>query len=251
MTKEEKEKEQAGEISRRDFLKDAGFVVGGAAIGAGITYPLVSKDTVTETKTVEVAGPTKTVPTTVEVPGPTKTVEVPGPTKMVTVEKTVTVEVPVAGELTNLTINGSPHKLKVEPNWTLAEVLRDKLALTGTKLMCQRGSCGYCTVIMDGRPVLACMVLAIDCDGKSILTIEGLAKGGTLHPVQQAYIDEMGYQCGACVPGMIMETKALLDKNPSPTEADIRVGMSGNLCICGNYNMIQKSVQNAAKKGVS
>ena len=150
-----------------------------------------------------------------------------------------------------LTVNGFQYELKVEPNWTLAQVLRDELDLTGTKQYCDRGSCGYCTVIMDGRPILSCMALAIACDGKSILTIEGLAKGGKLHPIQQAFIDEMGYQCGACTPGMIMSAKALLDKHPNPTEDDIRLGMSGNLCLCGNYRMIKKAVMNAAAKGMS
>lgn len=150
-----------------------------------------------------------------------------------------------------LAVNGFTHELKVEPNWTLAQLLRDELGLTGTKMYCDRGSCGYCTVIMDGRPILSCMTLAIACDGKSVLTIEGLADGEKLHSIQQAWIDEMGFQCGACTPGMIMSAKALLDKHPHPTDEEIRVGMSGNLCICGNYWMIKKAVKKAAGEEVN
>jgi aerobic-type carbon monoxide dehydrogenase small subunit (CoxS/CutS family) len=149
-----------------------------------------------------------------------------------------------------LTVNGFLHIIKVQPNWTLSQLLRDELNLTGTKMYCDRGSCGYCTVIMDGRPILSCMTLAIRCDGKNILTIEGLSKGKKLHPIQQAWIDEMGYQCGACTPGQIISAKALLDKHPHPTEDELRLGMSGNLCLCGNYRMIKKAIMKAAEKGI-
>jgi aerobic-type carbon monoxide dehydrogenase small subunit (CoxS/CutS family) len=158
---------------------------------------------------------------------------------------------PNCSSIIKLTVNGAVREIMVEPNWTLAQVLRDKLDLTGTKMYCDRGSCGYCTVIMDGRPILSCMTLAIACDGKSVLTIEGMADGEKLHPIQQAWIDELGFQCGACTPGQIMSAKALLDKHPHPTDDEIRLGMSGNLCLCGNYRMIKKAIKSAADKGGS
>jgi aerobic-type carbon monoxide dehydrogenase small subunit (CoxS/CutS family) len=164
---------------------------------------------------------------------------------------TVTTIEPDSFTLIKLNVNGSPRTVKIASNWTLARVLRDELGLTGTKMYCDRGSCGHCTVIMDGRAILSCMTLAISCDGRNILTIEGMAKGEELHPIQQAWLDEMGYQCGACTPGMIMSAKALLDKTPHPTEDEIRLGMSGNLCLCGNYRLIMKAVKKAATLGGS
>ena len=148
-----------------------------------------------------------------------------------------------------LNVNGDRYELEVKVTATLAEVLREELGLTGTKIMCNEGDCGACTVLMDGRPVLSCMMLAIDAENKDILTIEGLADPvtGDLHPIQKAFVENSGMQCGVCTPGMILTAKALLDKNPDPSEDDVREALSGNLCRCGNYRRINESVRSAAK----
>jgi xanthine dehydrogenase YagT iron-sulfur-binding subunit len=146
------------------------------------------------------------------------------------------------------TVNGRRVSLEVEPRETLLDVLRQRLGLTGAKKGCDRAECGGCTVHLDGRPVYACTYLAIRADGKSVATIEGLADGETLHPVQQAFIEKDGFQCGYCTPGFIMASAALLSRNPAPTPAEIRSGLSGNLCRCGNYVKIYESVDEAARK---
>jgi aerobic carbon-monoxide dehydrogenase small subunit len=148
-----------------------------------------------------------------------------------------------------LNVNNNKYEVKVQAAATLADVLREDLGLTGTKLMCNEGECGACTVLIDNRPVLSCMTLAIECERKNILTIEGLADPltGDLHPIQQAFVNKSGMQCGVCTPGMILSTKALLDANPDPTEDDVRNALSGNLCRCGNYLRITECVLDAAK----
>ena len=146
-----------------------------------------------------------------------------------------------------LNVNGQDHDLSVLPHRTLLEVIRDELGLTGTKEGCSLGECGACTVIMDGQTVNSCLVLAAEADGKNIITIEGLANGDKLHPIQQAFIDHGGFQCGFCTPGMIMSAKALLDANPHPTDEEIRRGISGNFCRCTGYTKIIESIKAAAK----
>ena len=146
-----------------------------------------------------------------------------------------------------LTVNGTLYKLSVQPWETLVEVIRDDLGLTGTKEGCGLGECGACTVIMDGRAVNSCLVLAAEADGKQITTIEGLADGDKLHPIQQAFVNHGGLQCGFCTPGMIMSAKALLDEKPSPSEEEIRKGIAGNICRCTGYTKIIESVKAAAK----
>lgn len=143
-----------------------------------------------------------------------------------------------------LTVNGEKEKLMVTPGSTLADALRDKLGLTGTKVMCGSGECGSCTVLIDGRPMLSCLLLAIECGDKDIMTIEGLADPhtGELHPIQKAFVEHSGMQCGTCTSGMILTAKALLDENPDPTEDEVRQALSGNLCRCGNYPRIVESV---------
>ncbi len=147
-----------------------------------------------------------------------------------------------------LTVNGRKVSLAVEANETLLDVLRDKLDLTGAKKVCDRGECGGCTVLLDGLPVYACMVLAIRADGKAVKTVEGLAEGDKLHPVQEAFIEKDGYQCGFCTPGFLMTTSAFLAKNPAPSLDEIKQALSGNLCRCGNYAKIYDAVDAAAKK---
>ncbi len=152
-------------------------------------------------------------------------------------------------KILNLNVNKQEYELKVAPLDTLAHVLREDLGLTGTKIMCDEGECGACTVLIDGRPILSCMTLAVACEGKKILTIEGIAdpKTGDLHPIQQAFVAKSGMQCGVCTPGMILSAKALLDADPDPTEDDVRNALSGNLCRCGNYSRITECVLDAAK----
>ncbi len=147
-----------------------------------------------------------------------------------------------------LTVNGTLYELDVQPWETLLEVVRDRLGLTGTKEGCGLGECGACTVIMDGRTVNSCLVLAAEADGKQITTIEGLADGEKLHPIQEAFVENGGLQCGFCTPGMIMSAKALLDENPDPSEGEIRKAIAGNLCRCTGYTKIIESITSAAKK---
>jgi carbon-monoxide dehydrogenase small subunit len=144
-----------------------------------------------------------------------------------------------------LTVNGIRHLLPVEANRRLIDVLRDDLALTGTKEGCGIGICGACTVIMDGRTVSGCLTLAVQADGCDILTIEGLEKDGALDPIQQAFLDGAGLQCGFCTPGQIMATKALLDANPDPTDDEIKEGLLGNLCRCTGYYKIIEAIRGA------
>jgi xanthine dehydrogenase YagT iron-sulfur-binding subunit len=146
-----------------------------------------------------------------------------------------------------LSINGQRQRLVVEPRWSLLYVLRERLGLTGTKVGCERGECGACTVLMDGIPRYACMTLACEAEGTSITTLEGLMSGDELGPVQQAFLEEDAYQCGYCTPGQIMATEGLLRANPSPTLDEIRKGTSGNLCRCGAYAHIAKAVRKAAE----
>ena len=144
-------------------------------------------------------------------------------------------------------VNGKPHSLTVDPNRTLLEVLREDLGLTGTKQACDTGGCGACTVIIDSRPVYSCLVLVVDCEGRDILTIEGLASDGELHPIQKAFIKYGAIQCGFCTPGMVMSAKALLDTNPEPTEQEVRKAIAGNLCRCTGYTKIVEAILSTAK----
>ncbi len=144
-------------------------------------------------------------------------------------------------------LNGQPVELLVEPRELLVHVLREQLGLTGTHIGCETSHCGACTVDLDGRSVKSCTVLAVQADGGEVLTVEGLAQGGVLHPVQEAFVAEHGLQCGFCTPGMMLRAYRFLQDNPAPTEAEIRAGMSGNLCRCTGYQNIIKAVQAAAR----
>ena len=150
-------------------------------------------------------------------------------------------------ELVQLTVNGETRELALEPNVTLAEVLRDHLGLTGTKEACGTGECGTCTVLMDGRPILSCLTLAIDCQTKPILTIEGLSAGEKLTPVQQAFHDCGAIQCGFCTPGMVLSVTALLESNARPSISEVRKALEGHLCRCTGYNKIIEAVYSAAE----
>ncbi len=214
-------------VSRREFLKDASLFVGGTAVGSMAILSSCSKTT------------TETVPG-VTAPAVTVTVTQPPVTKIT--------EVAPAGSLT-LNINGKDYPLiGIKDNWSLAYVIREKLGLTGTKRGCDTGDCGVCSLIMEGRPVLSCMVLACEAAGKPILTIESMAKADNiLHPIQQAFVNFDALQCGWCTPGAVMTTKALLDVNPKATEADIREALAGCLCRCGTYQNVRKAVLSLTK----
>ena len=147
--------------------------------------------------------------------------------------------------LIDLMVNDGRYELQVEPNVTLYTVIHDRLGLTGVKMFCDRGACGSCTVIMNGRPVLSCMTLAIECDGATIETAEGVA--AAKHPLIETYVKHHCMQCGYCTPGFVVTAKALLDRNPDPTEEEIREALSGNLCRCGTYPQHPKAVAEAAE----
>ncbi|TAH53805.1 MAG: (2Fe-2S)-binding protein [Chloroflexota bacterium] len=148
----------------------------------------------------------------------------------------------------SMQVNGKPHQVDVEPRWLLVHVLRDKLGLTGTNVGCDTSQCGTCTVLMDGMAVKSCNVLAVQADGADITTIEGLKTDGAYHPVQQAFWDNHGLQCGFCTPGMIMTTMDLLKHHTDPTDEEIRHGLEGNLCRCTGYENIVRAVRDAADK---
>ncbi len=261
---EEEKGSRSGDISRRKFLAGAGLVVGGAVVGAGITYTIIpSKERIKE----------------VEVPVEVSKYICPYCSSEFTTFDTLTTHItdehteadiitrfacPYCNEnfaslealrahlgaegLINLTVNGHAYELKVKSNWSLAFVLREKLGLTGTKIGCDRGSCGTCTIIVDGKPVYSCMMLAMEADGRNIVTIEGLSDGITLHPVQQAFVDNDASQCGYCTPGFIMSAKALLDRNPNPTRDEVREALSGHICICGHTKKIVDAVLFCAER---
>jgi aerobic-type carbon monoxide dehydrogenase small subunit (CoxS/CutS family) len=194
-------------VSRRDFLKSVGAGSVGAAV---VSTGLLGTPAVEAYPTESVASPRGRSPIT-------------------------------------LKVNGKSYRLEVEHRQTLAEVLRDEIGLTGTRIGCDRGECGACTVIVGGRNLYSCSQLAVWMNGKEVLTIEGLAKGEKLDPVQQAFIEHDGPQCGFCTSGQIMSGRALLMRNASPTEAQVRRALSGNLCRCGNYNREVEAVLAAAK----
>jgi aerobic-type carbon monoxide dehydrogenase small subunit (CoxS/CutS family) len=152
-----------------------------------------------------------------------------------------------------LSVNGKAHSVDTEPERPLLEVLREDLGLTGTKYGCGEGQCGSCTVLLDGKPAVSCVTTVRAAEGRKIVTIEGLAAGGKLHPVQQAFLDEGAVQCGYCTPGMVLQTMALLENHPKPTDAQIVDGLNGHLCRCSDYQRIMAAVRRAAagagKKG--
>lgn len=146
-----------------------------------------------------------------------------------------------------LTVNGEYYELAIRPGTTLAELLRNELGLVGAKVACSSGACGACTVLLDGKAVKSCLILAPQANGKSVITIEGLEDGGKLHPIQECFIRNQGFQCGYCTSGMILAAKALLDEKPDPSEQEIREAITGHICRCGTYPNIVSSILDAAK----
>jgi aerobic-type carbon monoxide dehydrogenase small subunit (CoxS/CutS family) len=266
----EKEMEiESGQISRRQFLKGAGIIVGGTAVGSafllsacgGGDATVTQTTTATQTVTTTAGGSTQTVTTTAGGSTQTVTTTAAGMTKYVcpfdnqefdTLAalrahlEAEHLEGAAAEGLVMLDINGETFGVISKPNWTLAYVLREKLGFTGAKVACEKGDCGVCTVIMNGRPVLSCLVLAVEANGASIETIEGLAKGGNMTPLQLAFIEHDGMQCGFCTPAQIMNGKAILDKVSNPTEDQVREHMAGTLCRCGAQPNIIKAILQAA-----
>lgn len=151
-------------------------------------------------------------------------------------------------KMLELTVNGEHYEVLVEPKTLLIDVLRDQLGLKGAKRGCDSGSCGACTVLLNGKPVHSCSILALQANGGEILTIEGLADGPNLHPIQEAFLDHWALQCGFCTPGQIIAAKALLDENPNPTEEEVKIAMNGHICRCTGYNMITEAILDAAKR---
>ncbi|RJO62339.1 MAG: (2Fe-2S)-binding protein [Dehalococcoidia bacterium] len=232
----EEKKNSTGQISRREFLKDAGLVIGGATVAS---LPVLSACGGGGTTTVA-----KTVTTTL-----------PGTTTTVTQSKFIcpldATEYPTLDALkahfaaahpgatlppyTKLNVNGVDYNLVIPGHWTLAWTLREQLGLFGTKIGCDMGQCGACTVLADGIPVFACIMLANEAQGKKILTIEGLSDGIKLNPIQQKFFDIEAVQCGYCTAGFVMAAQGLLNAIPKPTEDDVRLGLSGHLCMCQNF----------------
>jgi carbon-monoxide dehydrogenase small subunit len=151
-------------------------------------------------------------------------------------------------QVIQLNVNGLSYEVMISPRDLLVDVLRKHLGFTGTKKGCGHGDCGTCTVLIDDKPILSCLTLAISCQGKKIVTIEGLETDGVLHPIQQSFVDHGAVQCGFCTPGMVLSSKALLDQNPKPTVDQIRRGLSGNLCRCTGYAKIIEAVESVSKE---
>ena len=226
-TEQEKPEEeiQPLRMSRRDFLIGAGSgAVVGAAVAGGAVSVLRPQSPATGVR--EEVSPAATIPAEIAEAQPTRFRQIA------------------------LNVNGQEHELVVDVRWSLLEVLRNQLGMTGTKRGCDRSECGACTVLLDGKPVNACTILAARVAGKQVLTIEGLSNASSyeqLHPIQRAFYDTGGYMCGFCTPGMMLSTQALLDSNPNPTEQEIRHALSGNICRCTGYTKVVESVQAAAE----
>ena len=194
------------DISRRQFLESTGAVIAVATAGPALTAKVPA------VSPAEAESPVSALPTT--------------PIRVV--------------------VNGTEHQVDVEDRWTLAELLRDHLGLTGTKIGCDRGECGACTVLLDGKPVYSCSNLAVWADGRKVQTVEGLAQGEHLDPLQQAFVEHDGPQCGFCTSGQLMSAKGLLSRNPHPSHHEVQAAMTGNICRCSNYNRYVEAVLAAA-----
>ena len=236
----EKKKNGSGGKTRREFLKDAGLLVGGTAIGSTVLLAACGGgEDITETVT-QMVTTTKTESKFID---PIDGMEFD---TLAELQAHFEAAHPMGEEgAVTLNVNGDNYLLEVKPHWDLAFVLREKLGLVGLKLSCDRGTCGTCTVIIDGKAIYSCMTLAMDAVDKQIETIEGLSNGAVLHPIQQAFVDHNGFQCGYCTPGMIMMAKALLAKTPNPTHDEVREGLSGHFCSCGNSKRIVEAVEAA------
>ncbi len=229
MSQEEKKNEG---LSRREFLKDAGLLVGGAAVGSMALFAACEggkETTITKTATKYVCPIDGQEFTSFDALKAHFASAHPASAVTVT-------------DMTLLDVNGTQYWLKLESDWSLSFVLRNKLGLFGLKEGCNMGECGTCTILVDGVNVYSCLLLAIEASGKKILTVEGISDGINLHPLQKSFMNNAGFQCGYCTSGMILASKALLDKKPNPSRDEVRQALAGHLCNCGNYKKIVDSV---------
>jgi len=268
----EKKKNGSGGKTRREFLKDAGLLVGGTAIGSTVllaacgggeetTKTVTQKQTETVTSTAGATTITDTVTSTTTVGAGATVTEIDTVTESRFICPIDGIEFDTLDELKAhfatahpteekvpdlviLNVNGNSYPVQVKPEWSLAFVIREKLGMPGLKIGCDRGECGTCTVIANGRAVYACTMLAIEAEGMQIETVEGLSDGINLGVLQQAFVDNNAVQCGYCTPGFLMAAKALLGANPNPTRYDVREALSGHLCQCGNTNKFVEAVLN-------
>ena len=234
---EEKQQEEIKGLSRREFLKDAGLIVGGATVGS-MTFLSACGSTKTETVTKPGVTTTQTVSKFI---CPVDSQEFPTLEALKAHYASAHPDKSVAN-LVSLNINNTNYVMQVQPWWNLAFVLRDQLGLFGTKVGCEMGQCGSCTILADGVPTLSCLMLAIQCEGKKFTTIEGLSNGFKLSPLQQKFYDNEAFQCGYCTPGFIMASQGLLAANPKPTADDVREALSGHICVCQNFRKTVETV---------
>lgn len=230
--------DETNNINRRNFLKNAGVIIGGGALGAACVT--------TRPEMEQAASAVKGVPKAVtQFRCPVCSENFSSFSELKTHFETAHPKnvVPVT---TKLNINGEDCEVLIEPHWTLQRTLQFKLGLTGAKHMCDRGACGSCTVIMDGRAILSCTTLAVECEGKSIQTVEGIAANPKWRPLIDSYCKWDAMQCGYCTPGMLVTAKALLDKNSNPTEEDCKQALAGNICCCGTYHRHPTAIMEAA-----
>jgi len=235
MPDEESKQNDGGGLNRRNFLKSAGVAVAGGTLGAGLGLAA---------GTAAIAA--EAVPTTItnfQCPLDAKSFNSLAALQKHFAEMHPGVTIPVT---TKLHVNGTDYEVLIEPHWTLQRTLQFKLGLTGAKQMCDRGVCGSCTVIIDGRAVLSCTTLAVECEGKSIETVEGIAAKDKWKPLIQSYCKWDAMQCGYCTPGFVVSAKALLDKNPNPTEDQCKQALAGNICCCGTYPRHPTAIMEAA-----
>jgi len=236
MSDEEINKSEGGGLNRRSFLKSAGVAVAGGTLGAGIAIAPKSADAA--------AGPA--------VPATITSFRCPIDGKEFNTNEMLQRHYDEAHKgaikpvVIKLKVNGKDRDVLVEPNWTLQRTLQFRLGLTGAKQMCDRGVCGSCTVIIDGRAVLSCTTLAVECEGKSIETVEGIADNPKWKPLITSYCKWDAMQCGYCTPGFVVSAKALLDKNPNPSEDDCKQALAGNICCCGTYPRHPTAIREAA-----
>ena len=236
MADEEFNNSEGSGLNRRNFLKSAGVVVAGGTLASGLT---LAADQATAS---EIAAPTTI--TNFRCPICGKDFNTYGNLKSHFTAAHPGHVLPVT---TKLKVNGKDYEVLIEPHWTLQRTLQFKLGLTGAKQMCDRGVCGSCTVIIDGRAVLSCTTLAVECEGKSIETVEGIASNPKWRPLIQSYCKWDAMQCGYCTPGFVVSAKALLDKNPKPTENDCKQALAGNICCCGTYPRHPTAIMEAAQ----
>jgi xanthine dehydrogenase YagT iron-sulfur-binding subunit len=222
-------------LNRRSFLRNAGIAVAGGAVGAGLTLT-------TESAAAAAAAPAAI--TNFRCPIDSKDFATFEALQAHFKEAHPNAIIPA---ITKLKVNGKEYDLVIEPHWTLQRTLQFRLGLTGAKQMCDRGACGSCTVIIDGRAVLSCMTLAVECEGKDIQTVEGIAADKKWAPLIQSYCKWDAMQCGYCTPGFVVSAKALLDKNPNPTEDDCKQALAGNICCCGTYPRHPTAIMEAAQ----